>query len=110
MSNINEGYNHFRFNHSTGHFGRGVISTSRIESVWSELKSLLKKIYSTIRSQNFVYFLKEVEYRRSIKNLIGKEKLEDFATVYACVGCRNKNDFPDEDDLLSLEYESMYDD
>ena len=77
LDDSEEGYINFSFNHSLGNFGSRLLSTSRIESVWSELKSIIKKIYSTIRSKNFIYFLKESEYRRPIKNLtnIGKSKI-----------------------------------
>lgn len=50
-------------------------STSRIESVWNELKLLFKKIYVTIRSKNFIFILREMEYNRSIKVLSPKDKL-----------------------------------
>lgn len=39
-----EGNVYISHNNSVGDFGSGLLSTSRIESVWSELKSILKKI------------------------------------------------------------------
>lgn len=63
------GYIHNTYNHSIGSFGSGLDSTSRIESVWNKLKGMLKRIYNTIRSKNSIYFLQEVEFRRSLKGL-----------------------------------------
>ena len=105
-----EGYIHYSFNHSLGNFGSGLLSTSRIESVWGELKAILKKIYSTIRSNNFIYFLKESEYRRSIKNLDRIGKLENFSTVISCVGIRDEEDYLNENELKSIEYITYFDD
>ena len=53
----NSGYEHHIYNHSRGNFGRGIDSTSRIESIWAELKYDLNKIYKTILSTNHIYFL-----------------------------------------------------
>ena len=69
INNVSSGYIHMTFNHSRGIYCFGIISTSRIESVYSELKQLIKKIFGTIKEKNFVYFLKESEFRRYIKNL-----------------------------------------
>lgn len=41
------GYIHDVYNHARGNFGSGLSSTSRIEGLWRELKSLLKKIKFT---------------------------------------------------------------
>ena len=106
----NNNYIHHVYNHNRGNFGRGYDSTSRIESVWNELKLLFKKIYVTIRSKNFIFFLREIEYRRSIKGLTSKEKLENFATLFNCVGVREKKDYLSEFELISLVYETNFDD
>ena len=85
-------------------------STSRIESVWNELKGMMKRIYNTIRSKKFIYFLREVEFRHLIKNLTNKGKLFEFAKMFSCVGIREKYDYLSEDELLSLEYDTIFDD
>ena len=52
---------HHAYNHSRGNFWRGYDSTSRIESVWNELKLLFKIIYVTIRSKILYFFLEKLE-------------------------------------------------
>ena len=48
-----EGYTREMHNHGGGDFGLGLSSTSHIESIWSQLKSILKNIYYIIPHQNF---------------------------------------------------------
>ena len=71
------GHIHDVYNHARGNFGSGLSSTSRIEGLWGELKVLLKKIYTSVNSDNFLYFLREMEYRRSIKSLNAEKKIEN---------------------------------
>ena len=56
------GYTHIVHNHSRGSFVIGIESTSRIESIWGQLKEKIKKLYHSIPSKNFLYFLREAEY------------------------------------------------
>lgn len=59
LDNIDSGYLHNAYNHNRGIFGL----TSRIESIWHEMKEKIKSMYHTINNQNFIYFLREVEFR-----------------------------------------------
>ncbi len=70
LSRPNSCYQHNVANHHQGIFGL----TSSIEGVWVEIKSLIKNMYYSIHSTHFIYFLKEAEYRRCIKNLNPTEK------------------------------------
>ncbi len=56
--------------------GRSLDSTSKIESVWAEIKYYIKIIYNFIKSKNFVYFITEVEYLRITKNLNLRKKFQ----------------------------------
>ena len=56
LSLPNYGYIHHVYNLGRGQFEYDLYSMSRIKSVWSELKALIKKIYSTIRQSNFLFF------------------------------------------------------
>ena len=58
--------------------GYGIDSTSHIESLWSNIKSLIKSFYTVILSENFVLFLKEGEFRRNVK----KFKKEAYITKF----------------------------
>ena len=43
-------------------FGLGIESTSHIESIWSQLKSFIIKFYQALKSDNFIYFIRELEF------------------------------------------------
>lgn len=106
LSEPNSNYIHHVYNHSRCNFGAGYGSTSRIESFWNELKARMKKIYATIKSKIFIYFLREIENRRSINNFSSFEKLNNFATLISCVGIRDKKDYLNEEELLFLDYDT----
>ena len=57
------GYRRYQHIHGHNDFGHGLESTSHIESLWSQLKSEKKGIYKTILSLNFLYFIRETEWR-----------------------------------------------
>jgi hypothetical protein len=80
-----------------------VTDSSRIEGIWGELKVLFKKIYSTIRLNNFVYFLREIEYWRVIKNLNLENKLKNFSEVLECIGNGVGEKLISDDELISLD-------
>ena len=56
LSLPNSGYIHHVYNHGGGQFGLGLDSTSRIESVWSEIKALLKKFIRQLDKRIFYIF------------------------------------------------------
>ena len=59
LDRINSGYIHHAYNHGRGEWGIGIDSTSRIESIWAEIKLKIKRMYISIKSTNLIYFLKE---------------------------------------------------
>lgn len=75
LSQPNSGYRHLVFVHGRGQWGRGVTSTSYIESVWSFFKSTLKSIYHSIPNIGFYFYLKETEFRFNTKNNNFNEKV-----------------------------------
>ena len=83
ISNIEYGYIHSVHNHGHGDFGLGLDSTSNIENIWAYLKSLIKRIYNNIPIKNFILFLREEEFRRSINNLTNNQK------YYECLDILN---------------------
>ena len=64
-----ENYTHRVRKRAKGDFGNGLESMSHIESIWGNLKSIIKNIYYSIPSNNFILFLREAEFRRSISKL-----------------------------------------
>ena len=105
----NSGYNHIVHNHSRGNFGTGLESTSRIESIWGQLKFKIKNLYHSIPSKNFVYFLREAEYRLRIKNLNKYQKLEDLSILLSIVGNGLNNEYLSEENLKNIDYDTLFD-
>ena len=106
LDGINSGYVHITSNHSISQFDL----TARIESMWDELKSTLKKMYITIPSKNFLYFLREAEYRWNIKSFTMKEKINDFVEILSSIKEGDELLLLNEEELKEIEYETFYDD
>ena len=81
LSNLESPFEHSVHNHGYGDFGVGADSTSHIESVSSQMKGLIKKIYYIIHKANFATFIREIEFRINIKNLSRKEKWGEFLDI-----------------------------
>ena len=103
LSRPDSGYIHNFVNLSHGIFGL----TSRIEGLWGEIKSIIKKIYNSIHSDHFIYFLREAEYRRTLRSLNSFEILKDFCSVVSSVSIK---ELIDEDSLKDIFYDFCYDD
>ena len=78
LDQANSGYDHDTHNHGHGDFGFGLNSTSSIESLWSSLKSKIKKTYHNIPSKNFIRFLKESEWKYINRNKTYDQKIKEF--------------------------------
>ena len=55
-------------------FGFGSHSTSHIEGIWGTIKEYIKKIYNYIPCKNFIFYLREAEFRSMIHDLNPGEK------------------------------------
>ena len=73
------GYNFLNRNDS-GYIHNIVIGIFGL--ITNEVKTIIKKLYNYIHGFNFGFFLREVEYRRSIYNLNNREKLDDFDLLF----------------------------
>lgn len=71
-------FTHETHNHGAGDFGLGERSTSHIESLWAEIKREFFSIYGIIPMNNFIYFLREIEFRVIIKKQGDAEKIKPF--------------------------------
>ena len=65
-----------------GDFGLGSSSTSHIESLWSQLKALLKNLYYIIPHKNFILYLREAEWRIKNKDKNINAKIKEFFDYY----------------------------
>lgn len=71
-------YAHLVHLHSRGQFGRGDASTSYIESIWGIFKGMLTKYYNALTAFNFIYFLRELEFRYNTRDLNSNMKLREL--------------------------------
>ena len=74
-------YIHNMVNHNHCIFGL----TIKIEGVWGEIKTLIKKMFSCIHSKNFIYSLCEADFLRIVHKLNNIEKLDEFAKIASSV-------------------------
>lgn len=102
-------YTYIVHNHSRGAFGSGLESTSRIESIWGQLKEKIKKLYHSIPSHNFLFFLREAEYRLIISKYNKIEKMDNFSTVLSIVGNRLGKPYLSYDQPKSFDHETYFD-
>ena len=103
LHQVNSGYTHNYVNHSHGIFGL----TSHIEGLGNEIKTIIKKMYNFIHFSKFAIFLRETEYRRSIRNLKNSDKLKDFASITSSI---SPVKLIKEEEPYEINYEEYYDD
>ena len=105
------GYRRIIYIHGNLDFGFTHESTSQIESVWSDLKRLLSKIYTAIQSSNFIYFPKECEFRKKIANLNNQKKLHKLQEIFKHISSTvEQHDLFTKDDLEDFNKEFYEDD
>ena len=64
----NDNYEHRRHILWRHDFGWGSESTSHIESVWATLKRYISKLYTALNQKNFIYYVREIEFRYNVRN------------------------------------------
>ena len=68
-------WTHETHNQGAGEFCLGTHSTSHIESYWAFFKSILKKLYPIFPHKNFIYYIREGEFRTKIYGKIKEQKI-----------------------------------
>ena len=63
-------------------------------------------MYIPIHSKNYIYFLKEADYRRSIKKFNPIDKIKDFSIVLLTFGA---DQYLDIEDFVDNDYGVNYD-
>ena len=81
LDDPSSGYAHSVHNHGHGNFGSGLDSTSHIEALWSNLKSLIKTVYTVIPKENFSLFLREAEFRRNFKKFNNNNIMKEYDEI-----------------------------
>ena len=76
LDNADSEIQHFVHNHGHGDFGYGQNSTSHIEQYWSQLKSVIRQMYNIVHESNINLYVREAEFRISIRNLSYDEKFK----------------------------------
>ena len=82
MNSVNSGFNRIIHIHGQHDFGYGEQSTSHIESVWSDLKQKLSAFYVAVREENFILFVKEMEWRMKISHKNNIEKIKNLQFIF----------------------------
>lgn len=104
MNRINSRYNHIVHSHAAGDFGYRLESTSHIESLWDNLKFLIKRMYNMIPSSNFYGFLKESEFRHNISNLNNMSKIDAIFDIFNYIANAYDNNPLKIEDLINSDY------
>lgn len=81
----------------------GELSTSHIENTWAYLKASLKNIYNIIPKSNYVYFIRECEFRINIHKKNDNEKMNIFEKILKYVFDLNQYDFYDEEEIIAYD-------
>ena len=103
LESDNSVWPHEIYNHGAGNFGLGLHSTSHIEVTWSHLKSQITNIYNIIPKTNYIYFIKEAEFRLNICKKSDIEKLNIFKNLLRIVFELNNYEFFDESEIISFD-------
>lgn len=89
--------------HGGGDFGYGDASTSHIEHTWAHLQEITRSMYGNTKSNNWLYFFREAEFRLNISKRSSKEKMNIFEGILREVYELNDFDFFELDELLSFD-------
>ena len=103
LDSDNSVWAHEIYNHGAGNFGIGSHSTSHIEVTWSHLKSQITNIYNIIPKTNYIYFIREAEFRLNICKKSDWEKLNIFKSLLRIVFDLNNYEFFDESEILPFD-------
>ena len=75
MNYPHRGYNCIIHMHGNRDFSLREESTSHIESIWLDIKRMLKGIYTAVRPENIVFFIKECEFQKKSFLFVFKRKI-----------------------------------
>ena len=75
-------YYHIIHIHGRHDFGSGNESTSCIESIWGIFKGMITRYYNALNADNFVYFLRELEFRYNTRDMNANISLIELKDIF----------------------------
>ena len=96
-------WEHEVHNHGHGDFGYGRHSTSHIEHTWNNIVQEIKIIYGHIPSKNYIYFIREGEFRLNICKKTDEKKLNIFYKILKHIYELCEYEFSSVDDILNFD-------
>ena len=82
MNSHNSGYNRIIHIHGHHDFGYGAESNSHVESVWGDLKQKLHAFYVSVKSDNFILFAKEMEFRKKVSQISHNDIIKKLQFIF----------------------------
>lgn len=67
--------------HGLRDLGWGIDITSKVEALWYDIKSIIKKMYVSIPSAYLIFIIKEPESRKSIINISWIDIVKEFSIL-----------------------------
>ena len=89
--------------HGGGDFGYGESSTSNIEHTWAHLIETVKLIYVNIKSNNWIYFFCEAEFRLNICKKNDNDKIKLLENILKEIYELHGYDFYEVDDIIAFD-------
>ena len=106
MNSLNSGYHRIIHIHGHHDFGYGAESTSHVESVWGELKQKFRSFYVAVKSDNFILFAKEMEFRKKVAQKNKDEIIKKLQFIFNHIAITVKYDLFKKEDLEDYEKEA----
>ena len=97
------GYVRYEHNHDAGDLGEGEESTSHSEGLWGNLKGDIISTYHCIPCKDFLYFLKEEEFKYINRKKNYEDIIKEFFECYNFVNSVGL-DYVENPDFLNNNY------
>ena len=105
INSHNSGYNRIIHIHEYHDFGYGAESTSHVKSIWGDLKQKLHSFYVAVKSDTFILFAKEMEFRKKISQRNNNDIIKKLQFIFNHIASTVKYDLFKKEDLEDYEKE-----
>ena len=92
MNSFNSGYRRIIHIHGNHDFGYGAEATSHVESVWGDMKQKLRAFNVAVKSDNFILFGKEMEFKKKIARKNNDEIIKKLQFIFNHIATTVKYD------------------